>query len=176
MLRDPDLEPGTTPASHGRTSLPLHWPTSVASAIGSVLGHTTNAGNTLPRPNRVGVPINPQDRDQREGRRRKRDLLFLLYCVPAGEGGCGTLLRQDLVPAVKTDREFFTFLRDVYYSSRRLSSRLSLRTVSAIGNCRVTLSPVLRSCMDFANLVLEQTDRGRFQQVRIDSQAHHLLS
>ncbi|KAK2771125.1 hypothetical protein CKAH01_14489 [Colletotrichum kahawae] len=36
MLRDPGPEPGTTPANHGQTSLPLHWPTSVASAIGSI--------------------------------------------------------------------------------------------------------------------------------------------
>lgn len=110
--------------------------TSVLSAITRVLRQTETGATSLPTHNPINTnpPVPPPVPPNAESNR-----LFLLFSLSAGRKSYAKVLRHASIEPMKleNDNDLFKFLRERFYSERKVISRLTLRTVSGIGNCRV---------------------------------------
>lgn len=83
----------------------------------------------------------------------RRNLLFLLFGIESGKDGCAKVLRHAYVDSSKLDSDnaLFKFLKEKYDAERKMVSRLALRTVSELGNCKVStasnLPTLVKVCM-----------------------------
>lgn len=109
----------------------------LASGATKLRSNQANA-NDIPLHN---SPVITQPQDQAPANSSiLKNPLFLLFSIQAEKEGCAKVLRQACVEPsrLKNDKALFQFFRESYYSERKLASRFTLRTVSEIGNCKVS--------------------------------------
>ncbi|KDN68039.1 hypothetical protein CSUB01_08283 [Colletotrichum sublineola] len=149
LVRSTTRSPGAASLATGNRSLTgwiasySQWASSIILTDGNANGRGTTASNELPH-----YAINPRVAPpQTQLNTAPKPSLFLLFCVQTGQEGKGRLLYQEDVSVwkLRNDRKFFEFLRDIYSAKRKWRSRLTLRAVSEVGNCKLHV--------DFSRLV-----------------------
>ncbi|KDN63341.1 putative conserved hypothetical protein [Colletotrichum sublineola] len=147
LTRSNTKSPDTTSAATGDETMTggiagcSQWAASTNCAAGSATGRGTTGSQELPLHTTIGASPQVQLPTASE------DSCFLLFCVQTGQEGKGRMLCQEAVPVSKlvNDRSLFEFLRDMYGEKRKSRSRLTLRAVSEVGNCKMHV--------DFSRLV-----------------------
>ncbi|KAF4878113.1 hypothetical protein CGCSCA1_v002894 [Colletotrichum siamense] len=142
--QDEEQQPGHHAPTTSWTLRAKDWTMAIISSAANAFKSNRGADTGIPLHNPTTIqpptytPVIPNTRGNQ---------LFLLFSLESGGEGYAKVLRHAGVEPSKleNDNDLFKFLRQRFYAERKLASRLSLRTVSGIGNCMLRV--------DFSNFI-----------------------